>query len=188
MIGNELIEVQRPNTYILSSVAGTGKVPTAQPPTNGCYIRVEGTGTAGSIVISGTVDGESTTETISSFDDENIGFGTKLFTAITSVNIIGFTSAILYPATESGEKINLSSYTTFNILADSYIKFLGEFSGQYTEFAGHRNKIYRSLMYDRRFTLQREDLITLDGEPLTVVDVSSQHGIYCALLTTSRTG
>lgn len=188
MIGNQQFTVTRLNDYLLSSAAGADKVPTAQPPSGGCYIRVEAVGTSGSIVITGTVGGSTTTETVSTFDTYKIGFGTKLFTAISKVTISGFTSAILYPSTESGERINLASYTTFTILADCYTQFIGENTGQYTQFAGHRNKIFRSLMFDGRYTLHREDLVTVDGEQLTVVDVSSQHGLYSALLTSTRTG
>lgn len=188
MIGNELFTVTRPNKYLLSSAAGVDKVPTAQPPTAGCYVRAEAVGTPGSVVVTGTVGGSSTTESISTYDSELVGFGIKLFTAIPKVTISGFTSAILYPANESGEKINLTSYTTFTILADCYTQFIGENTGRYTELAGFRNKLFRSLMFDGRYTLLLDDLITIDGEQMKVVDVSSQHGLYSALLTTTRTG
>lgn len=187
MIGNEQFTVTRLNKYLLSSAAGVDKVPTAQPPTAGCYVRVEAVGTSGSIVIIGTVGGSSTTETISSYDSELVGFGTKLFTAISKVTISGFTSAILYPANESGEKINLTSYTTFTIMADCYTQYNSESTGKFIEFGGIRSKLYRSLMFDGRYSLLNDDLITIDNEQFKVVDVSSQHGLYFAILATTRT-
>jgi hypothetical protein len=186
MIGSESFTVRRPDTYLLSSAPCVDKVPTAQPPTGGCYIRAEGTGTVGTVVITGTVGGSTTSETISTFDSEKVGFGTLKFTAISKVIITGFSNLILYGASESGERIKLISYTTFNILADCYDRFLSEQSGQYTEFAGFRNKNYKTLLYDGRFTLQKGDLITILGEELTVADVSSQHGLYSSLLVSTR--
>jgi len=186
MIGSESFTVRRPDAYLLSSAPCVDKAPTAQPPTGGCYIRAEGTGTVGTAVITGTVGGVTTTETISTFDSEKVGFGALKFTAISKVTITGFSNLILYPASESLERIKLSSYTTFNILADSYDRFLSEQSGQYTEFAGFRNKNYKTLLYDGRFTLQKGDLITILGEELTVADVSSQHGLWSSLLVSTR--
>ncbi len=186
MIGSEKFVVTRPNIYLLSSGVCTDKVPTAQPPTGGCYIRVEGTGTIGTAVITGTVGGASTVETISTFDSDLVGFGLNKFTTISKVTITGFSLLTLYPASESGEKIKLSSSTTFNILADSYDKFLSETSGVYQEAQGQKFKNYKTLMYDGRFVLQRGDLITIDGLQMEVFDVSSQHGLYAALLGASR--
>jgi len=186
MIGSESFVVSRPNIYLLSSAPCVDKVPTAQPPTGGCYIRAEGTGTVGTAAITGTVGGATTVETISNFDSEKVGFGTLKFTTITKVTITGFSNLILYPASESGQRIKLSSYTTFNILADCYDRFLSEQSGQYTEFGGFRNKTFKTLMFDGRFTLQKGDLITILGDELTVADVSSQHSLWSCLLVSTR--
>jgi len=193
MIGSESFTVSRPNTYLVSSGPCVDKVPTAQPPSNGCYIRAEGTGAVGTVVITGTVGGVTTVETISIFDSEKVGFGTLKFTAISKVTITGFTNLILYPASESGERIKLNSYTTFNIIADCYDRFLSEFSGRYNDYAGQKDRTYKTLMYDGRFILQRDDLVTIDGLQLTidglqltVVDISSQHGLWSALLVSTR--
>jgi hypothetical protein len=186
MIGSESFIVHRPDSYLLSSPVCVDKVPTAQPPTGGCYIRAEGTGTVGTAVITGTVGGASTSETISTFDSEKVGFGTLKFTAITKISITSFSNLVLYPSSESGERIKLSSYTTFNILADCYDRFLSEQSGQYTEFAGFKNRNYKTLMFDGRFTLQKGDLITILGDELTVADISSQHGLWSCLLVSTR--
>ena len=187
MIGSEQFTVVRPVSYLLSSAAGTSVVPTTQPPAGGCYLRLEGTGTAGTVAVTGTVGGSTTTETISTFDTDLVGFSTNLFTAITGITITSFTLMTVYPANESGDRINLpSSTTTFTILADSYDRFIGELSGQYTDFAGDKRKITKTLMYDGRYTLQTGDLITINGQQLTVVNISSQHGYYSAFLASMR--
>lgn len=186
MIGSESFTVNRPNIYLLSSAPCVDKVPTAQPPTGGCYIRAEGTGTVGTAVITGAVGGATTVETISTFDSEKVGFGTLKFTAISKVTITGFSNLILYPASESLERIKLSSYTTFNILADCYEKLTSQFSGKIVEYAGNKYSVYRTLMYDGRFTLLRDDRITVEGLQLIVADTVSHHGLWAAFLITGR--
>jgi hypothetical protein len=184
MIGSESFTVRRPYSYLFSTESGESFV---QPPSSGCYIRAEGTGT-GVVTITGTVNGSSDTETISTFDSEGVGFGAKLFTAISEIVVEGFVTLILYPASESGERIKHNSYSEFVIIADCYDRYFSEFTGQYIEFAGIKNKSTKTLMYDGRFVLNLDDLITIFGNQYMVVDVSSQHGYYSALLITSRTG
>lgn len=184
MIGSESFTVLRPATFLYSGLSGSNKTPTAQPPSSGCYLRAEGVGTIGTITIIGVVGGAPTTEVMSTFDSEKVGVNAKLFTSITTFSITGFTSVIIYPATASGDKINLpsSSYTTFNILADSYDTNLNQYRGQYIDFAGTTYKVYKTLMLDGRFTLLPGDLITIGGKQLKVADVEPQHGLYSALL------
>ena len=188
MIGSESFVVNRPNQFYYSGVGGTDKVITVQPPSGGSYLRLEGVGTVGNVTITGTCTDGSTSETVLSaaFDSEKVAFPLKKFLTLTKFTSSSLTSLTIYPASESGERIKLSSYATFNIIADCYDRFLSEFSGQYNEYAGQKNRTYKTLMYDGRFTLQRDDLITVDGLQLTVVDVSSQHGLYSALLVSTR--
>jgi hypothetical protein len=182
-IGQELYTVSRPNKYFYTGVSGTNKTPLCQPPTNGCYLRVEGVGTVGTIKAYGTVGGAVTTETISTFDSDKVGMGTKLFTAFTKFDVTSFTSVIVYPATKTGEKINLASSTTFTILCDTYDVNETQFRGEYIDVAGHAYKIYKTMMYDGRYTLQNEDKITIDGQEYTIANVSNKkHGIYSAFL------
>jgi hypothetical protein len=188
MIGSESFVVHRPNQFYYSGVGGTDKVISVQPPTGGSYLRLECVGTPGNVTITGTCTDGSTTETIlsTSFDSEKVAFPLKKFLTLTKFTSASLTSLTIYPATESGERLKLSSYTSFSILADCYDRFLSEQSGQYTEFAGFRNKTYKTLMYDGRFTLQKGDLITILGDELVVADVSSQHGLWSSLLVSTR--
>jgi len=188
MIGSESFTVNRPNQFYYSGVGGTDKVISIQPPTGGTYLRLECVGTPGNVTITGTCSDGSTTETIlsTSFDSEKVAFPLKKFLTLTKFTSASLTSLIIYPATESGERLKLSSYTTFSILADCYDRFLSEQSGQYTDFGGFRNKTYNTLMYDGRFTLQKGDLITILGDELTVADVSSQHSLWSCLLASTR--
>ena len=195
MIGSEQFTVIRPSTFIFSGTAGAVKVPTTQPPTNGCYLRLEGglTGSAGNVIITGTnVTDATTTETIlsTSFDVDRVAVSAKKWTNISNINVAAWVSLVIYPASSSGDRINFGggsgSYTTFNILADSYDANLNQFRGYYQQEAGEVTKSFKMLMYDGRFTLLAEDLITIFGKQYKVVDVESQHSLFTALLATMR--
>ena len=186
MIGSESFTVIRPNTYILNSAAGVDKVPTAQPPTGGSYLRLEGTGTVGNVVVTGVATDGGTAETILStaFDTDKVAVSLKKWTSITKVTINSFTLLVIYPASSSGDKINFGSgsTTTFNIIADSYDTNLNQYRGAYQEPLGTTYKVYKTLMLDGRYTLQINDLITINGKQFKVADVESQHGLWSALL------
>jgi hypothetical protein len=193
MIGSEQFTVIRPSTFIFSGTAGTTKVPTTQPPANGCYLRLEGlvAGVAGNVIITGTATDSSATETILStnFDSDKIAISAKKWTNISNINIAAsWVSMVVYPASSSGDKINFGSgsYTSFSILADAYDANLNQFRGYYQQDAGEVAKSFKMLMYDGRYTLLAEDLITIFGKQYKVVDVNSEHGLYSAFLSTMR--
>jgi len=183
MIGSEAYTVSRPNKYLYSGVGGANKIISVQPPTDGCFLRIEGTGTVGIITITGTATDASTTETISSFDTDKVGFSVKKWTALTKFTSTSFTSLIIYPSTESGEKLQLSSSSTFQFLCDTYETNLNQFRGKYFEYGGVTIKDYKGVLYDDRYTLQEDDQITINGKTYTVALVSKQHhGLNSALL------
>jgi hypothetical protein len=189
MIGSESFTVSRPVTFLYSGILGATKVPSTQPPSGGSYLRLEGTGTAGNVVVTGAATDTATTETILStaFDTEKIAVSTKKWLTISNLNIATWTSIIIYPASSSGDRINLSNtFTTFNIIADCYDANLNQFRGHYQELAGEVTKSFKMLMYDGRYTLLAEDLITIFGKQYKVVDVNSEHGLYSAFLSTMR--
>lgn len=168
--GKERLTVTRPYKYLYSGEDGTNLTPLCQPPARGCKIRAEAVGTPGTVKIYGTVGGVSTSETITSFDAHNVGFGTKRFTAITKFDITGFDSATIYAADDGGEIKVLSSSTTFKILADTYSVNVNQTRGTYIEVAGKTVKSYKQILYDRRWPeLQYDDKVNINNLEHTVV-------------------
>lgn len=97
-IGNISSEVSHTSPItIYSGVSGSAKVPTAQPPTDGCYLRITGTGTAGDIIITGTATDSSTTETVAStdFNSSKIAISSKKWKTISKLNIATWTSVVV---------------------------------------------------------------------------------------------
>ena len=184
MIGSESYTVTRNYSYLFSGAAGTTNVPVTTLPSGGCYLRLEGTGTTGNVVITGTATDAAITETIlsTSFDTDKVAVSTKKWTAITNISVASWTNLVVYPATTSGDKINLSTGTTFTMMCDSYDTNLNQYRGEYIDVAGKTYKVYKTLMYDGRYTLQIGDLITIGSKQFKVADVEPQHGLYSALL------
>jgi len=173
MIGSESYTVTRPYSYLYSGASGTNKTPTTTPPTGGCCLRIEGVGTAGTVKIYGTYGGVVTTETISTFDTDKVGFSYNKWTAITKFDITTFTSVVIYPASSSGEKIRLSTSSTFVLMCDSYDINETQFRGEYIEYGGKTYKTYKAIQYDDRFTLQFDDKVTIDGIDYRIVSIKS---------------
>lgn len=187
MIGNEMLTVNRPYKYLYSGTAGTNKTPVCQPPAKGCYMRIETTGTPGTVKAYGTVGGVTTTETVSSYDTHGIGLGSKKFTAITKFDVTGFTSVTIYPANESKEKMVLTETSTFTILGDVYAVNVNQTRGQFIEIAGKQIRAYKQILYDGRFELQIDDKVSIRGREYTVFDLDEYalpdtYMAFCAIM------
>jgi hypothetical protein len=188
MIGSESVVITRNYKYIYSGGPGAAKVPVTTLPTGGAFLRLEGVGTPGNVVITGTATDSSVTETIlsTSFDADLVSGSSKRWLTITNLNISGWTSLVIYPANSTNDKINLSTSTTFSIICDIYDTNLNQFRGEYVDLGGQKYKIYKTLMHDGRFTLQTGDKLTVGGMQLEVAYDSPQHGLYSALLIAER--
>jgi len=92
---------QSPATTIYSGDSGTTKIPTAQPPDGGCYLRITGTGTEGDIIITGVATDSSTSETISAsdFDVTNTAISAKKWISISNLNIATWDSVVVQSST-----------------------------------------------------------------------------------------
>ncbi len=175
MIGNQQLTFTRYYTYLLSTTTnGTNKTPVTTPPARGCYVRVEGGRTGASVIVYGTSGGSTTTETITTYDSDGVGFGTKLWTAITKFDVAGFSgTCVVYPATEAGEKRILDTSTSVVIMASMYITNESPLSGfSIVEFGKH-HKNFRDVIFDRRFMLYEDDKITIDNKEYVVLSVDS---------------
>jgi hypothetical protein len=94
-INNEVLQTSPITIY--SGSSGGAKVPTLQPPSGGCYLRVIGIGTVGDIIITGVATDDSTTETISSadFSTTDVAISAKKWKSISNLNIETWTSVTI---------------------------------------------------------------------------------------------
>jgi len=93
---NSAVSQSSPIT-IYSGSSGTNKIPTSQPPSIGCYLQIMGTGTPGSVIITGVATDSSTTETISvsDFDVTKMAISAKKWISISNLNISTWNSVII---------------------------------------------------------------------------------------------
>jgi len=115
MIGNKQIPIRSLTSYFYSGGDCTDEDAEFQPPAGGCYIRCDaGAGGDGSVTIEGTYGGEDVDETLTSFDSEGVTIGTQRFDTITAISVTlaeGTDSVTVYPASETGDIINYTTYS-----------------------------------------------------------------------------
>jgi len=175
MIGNQKLTFTRRVNYFYNGLAGTKKTPLAQPNSGGVYLRIEGGTVAGSVVVTGVYSG-GTTETISTFDSDGVGFGSKLWTALTQFDITGFSgqTITIYPASSTKEIIGLDTTTTFNIMCNHYLMNETQFKGAFDIPTGITHRTYREVVYDNRFELQEHDTTVINGKTFEVISIDER--------------
>jgi hypothetical protein len=198
MIGNKSLTITRAYKTIYSGKGGNNKTTViVSPPSHGCYLQFQiGAGHTGSVKTYGTVAGSSTTETITTFDTDGIGYSEKLWTAITRFDITvmsgitdisSVTDILIYPANKSGDIITLTTTSTFNIICDHYSVNINQFRGIYPEVSGERFKAFKQIEYDGRFTLLVEDKTTIGDKEYTIFNIDNpETDFYVAFAGASR--
>lgn len=189
MIGNQRLVFSRPISYFYTGLPAVDIVPLAQPPTGGCYVRVEGAIGTGTITINGHSGGSVTSETISTVDVDGTGFGIKPWTEFHDFDITGFAgkTITIYPATLGGERIAFASSSTFSILCSHYRINETQFKGRFELPGGITHRSYREVQYDKRFNLLEGDTVTIDSKTYTVYSVDSlNNNVSAAFLVIKR--
>ena len=120
MIGNKQILCRSLVSYFYSGGDCSDEEPEFQPQTGGCWARCQvEAGGDGSVTVEGTYGGEDVAETLTSFDSEGVAIGTQRFDTITAISVTldeETDSVTIFPASESGDIINQTTYS------ESYIR------------------------------------------------------------------
>lgn len=167
MIGNKQILIRSLTSYFYSGGDCTDEDAEFQPPTGGCYIRCDvGAGGDGSVTIEGTYGGEEVDETLTSFDSEGVAIGTQRFDTITAISATleeGTDSVVIYPASETGDVIN---YTTYS---QSYIRCNWKYTSSTSankivvNVGGAQVECEIEMLYNKSFNIKRDDVLYIDG-------------------------
>lgn len=166
MIGKTQIYKRSMVPYFYIGGDGDGQLPGFQPPTGGCFLRLDaGEGGFGSVTITGTYGGEDVEETVTSFDSDGIAISTERFATITSfdVTLVDSTSITIYPADEMGNTINYNTYST------SYVRGDWSYSSSTTNnkltfnIGGEQVESEIEFLYNTNYNLNRDDLLGIDG-------------------------
>lgn len=169
MIGNKQILIRSLVSYFYSGGDCTDEKPEFQPPTGGCYIRCDaGSGGDGSVTIEGTYGGEDVDvdETLTSFDSEGVAIGTQRFDTITAISVTleeGTDSVTVYPASETGDIIN---YTTYS---ESYVRINWKYTTSTSankvvvNVGGKKIEAEIEIRYNKNQNINLEDLLYIDG-------------------------
>lgn len=167
MIGNKQILIQSLTSYFYSGGDCTDEEAEFQPPTGGCYIRCDaGSGGDGSVTVEGTREGEDVDETLTSFDSEGVAIGTQRFDTLTAISATlaeGTDSVTVYPASETGDIIN---YTTYS---ESYVRINWKYTTSTSankvvvNVGGKKIEAEIEIRYNKNQNINLEDLLYIDG-------------------------
>jgi hypothetical protein len=137
-----------------------------QPRSAGDWVLCDaGEGGSGTIVIAGTAGGESVEDTISDFDSEGKAVSSYRFTAISSIDValIGSTEITLYPASETGDIID---YTTYS---ESYVRINWKYTSSTSankvvvNVGGKQIEAEIEVRYNKNQNINLDDLLYIDG-------------------------
>ena len=178
MIGNKRIRIRSLTSYFYSSGDCTDEEPEFQPPAGGCYIRCDaGCGGDGSVVIEGTYGGGEVAETLSSFDSDGVAIGTQRFDTIAAISVTlaeGTDSVTVYPASETGDIIN---YTTYS---ESYIRCNWKYTASTSankvvmNVGGKQIEAEIEIRYNKNQNINLDDLLYIDGSWFKVDQIHSE--------------
>jgi hypothetical protein len=166
MIGHNQILMRSLVQYFYSGGDCEDEEPLFQPPTGGCYLRLDaGSGGSGTIVITGTYAGEDIEETITSFNSEGIAISDNRFSTISAIDVTleDSSSITIYPASEIGDIINYSTYTS------SYIRCNWNYTSSTAnnkveiDVGGAMVKAEIKIEYNKNYDIKRDDLLYIDG-------------------------
>ncbi|MCK9520861.1 MAG: hypothetical protein WC329_08445 [Candidatus Omnitrophota bacterium] len=167
MIGNKQILIRSLTSYFYSGGDCSDEEAEFQPPTGGCYIRCEvEAGGDGSVTIEGTYGGEDVDETLTSFDSEGAAIGTQRFDTITAISVTleeGTDSVTVYPASETGDIIN---YTTYS---ESYVRINWKYTSSTSankvmmNVGGKQIEAEIEIRYNKNQNINLDDLLYIDG-------------------------
>jgi hypothetical protein len=167
MIGNKQILTRSLTSYFYSGGDCSDEDPEFQPPTGGCWIRCQvAAGGDGSVTVEGTRLGEDVDETLTSFDSEGVAIGTQRFDAITAISVTlaeGTDSVTIYPASETGDIINQTTYS------ESYIRCNWKYTASTSankvvvNVGGKKIEAEIEIRYNKNQNINLEDLLYIDG-------------------------
>lgn len=178
MIGNKQILCRSLVSYFYSGGDCEDEEPGFQPPTGGCYIRCDvGSGGDGSVLIEGTYGGEEVAETLTSFDSDGVAIGTQRFDTITAISVTleeGTDSVTVYPASETGDIID---YTTYS---ESYIRCNWKYTASTSankvvmNVGGKQIEAEIEIRYNNSQNINLDDLLHIDGSWFRVDQIHSE--------------
>lgn len=167
MIGNKQILCRSLVSYFYSGGDCTDEEPEFQPPTGGCWIRCKvEAGGDGSVTIEGTYGGEEVDETLESFDSEGVAIGTQRFDTITAISATleeETDSVTIYPASETGDIINQTTYS------ESYIRCNWKYTSSTSankvviNVGGKQVEAEIEIRYNKNQNINLDDLLYIDG-------------------------
>lgn len=166
MIGTKQILIRSLVSYFYQGGDCESEEAEFQPPGGGCWVLCDaGEGGSGTVIIAGTAGGESVEETISSFDSEGKVVSSYRFTAVSSIDVtlIGSTEITLYPASETGDIIN---YTTYS---ESYIRCNWKYTSSTSankvvmNVGGKQIEAEIEIRYNKNQNINLDDLLYIDG-------------------------
>ena len=166
MIGNKQILMRSLVSYFYQGGDCEAEDAEFQPMTGGCWVLCDaGEGGSGTVIIAGTSGGESVEETISSFDPEGKAVSSYRFTAISSIDVtlIGSIEITLYPASETGDIID---YTTYS---ESYIRCNWKYTSSTSankvvvNVGGKKIEAEIEIRYNNSQNINLDDLLYIDG-------------------------
>jgi len=166
MMGTNQVLMRSLISYFLSAGDGDSQSPEFQPPTGGCYLRLDtGSGGSGTVVVTGEYDGSDVEETITTFDSEGVAFSAERFDVISTFDITlsDATTVTIYPANDAGDIINYSTYTS------SYVRGNWKYSSKTAgnkltvNIGGEKIESEVEFRFNNNFTLRRDDLLAIDG-------------------------
>lgn len=166
MIGKNQILMRSLISYFYSGGDCEDETPLFQPPTGGCYLRLDaGSGGSGTIVISGTYSGVDVEETITSFDSDGIATSEHRFNTINSIDVtLSDSSSIsIYPASETGDNINYSSYTSSYIRGDWSYSSNKASNKLVINVGGEKVESEIEVLFNKNYTVVRDNLMAIDG-------------------------
>jgi len=167
MIGNKQILARRLVSYFYSGGDCADEEAEFQPQNGGCWVRCEvEAGGDGSVTVEGTREGEDVDETLTSFDSEGVAIGTQRFDTITAISVTlaeGTDSVTVYPASETGDIINCTTYS------QSYIRCNWKYSSSTANnkvvinVGGAQVECEIEMLYNKSFNIKRDDILYIDG-------------------------
>jgi hypothetical protein len=191
MIGNKQILCRSLVSYFYSGGDCEDEEPEFQPQPGGCWIRCQvAAGGDGSVTVEGTRSGEDVDETLESFDSEGVAIGTQRFDTITAISATleeGTDTVTIYPASETGDIIN---YTTYS---ESYIRCNWKYTAStaankvVVNVGGKQIEAEIEVRYNKNQNINLEDLLYIDGSWFRV-DQIHQESRAAKLAYLSNTG
>jgi len=167
MIGNKQILIRSLTSYFYSGGDCTDEEPEFQPQTDGCWVMCKvDAGGDGSVTVEGSRSGEDVDETLTSFDSEGVAIGTQRFDTITAISVTlveGTDSVTVYPASETGDIINCTTYS------QSYIRCNWKYSSSTANnkvvinVGGKQIEAEIEIRYNNNQNINLEDLLYIDG-------------------------